>query len=117
MYTGSDETGNVGHVGDDDGPHPVADAGKLLEIDNSWIGGGAAEQKSRFVLLGHRFYGIEVEETCLHIDSVLDRSVVKTGNTDGGAVREVSAVGQRHPHDRVPRLDEGRVDCLICRRS
>ena len=117
MDPGGDQAGEMGHVDHEKGPDLVGDFFESGEIQDPGIGRRTTPQQFRSRFICELLDGVVVEESGLRGDTVLDRVVVQTRDTDVGAVREVPAAGQGHAHDTVPGFGQRHVDGLVRRRA
>lgn len=110
MDSGGDEAGDVGDIEHDEGADFVGDLAEFRRVDDAGIGAGAADDHLGMVLAGKFAYLVEVDGLGFAADAVGDDIVEFAGEVDGGAVGEVSAVGEVHGQDGVAGLELGEVD-------
>ena len=104
------QTGDVGDVGHQVGPHLVGNLPQPGEVNQARIGAGPADDH-----LGTHFPrlagdGLVVEGFRLPRHAVGVHFEQLAGEVDWAAVCQVAAVGQAHAHDAVARLQHGEVD-------
>ena len=109
VQPGGDEPGDVGHVAEEQRADLVRDRAKALGLDRARVGGGAADDQLRPVLLGQPPYLVEVDEAGLAVDAVADDVVELPREVDLEPVREVAAVVEPHGEDRVAGLEAAEV--------
>ena len=104
-----DQARVVGHVDHQQGAHGVRDLGEALEVDLLGVGRGARHDELRMVLVGEALDGVHVDLLAL-VEAVGDRVEVLAREVEVHAVREVAAVGEREPHERVAGLQDREED-------
>lgn len=82
----------------------IADLAYSLKVDDSRIGGRAADYELGLALQSDFFGFVVVKQLRLPVHAVGHYVEVLARDVDGRAVREMSAVGEIHAHDRVARL-------------
>ena len=109
VQAGRDQAGEVGHVAHQQRVDLVRDPAELGRVDGARIGGAAADDQLRPVLLREREHLVVVDHLGLTGDAVVDDRVEPAGEVDLEAVREVAAVVEPQREDRVARLEEREV--------
>ena len=110
MRAGDDQAGDVRDVGEEVGADLLRDLAERLEVEQPRVGRRAADDDLRARLLRQRAHGVVVDELRLPVDRVLHGVIEPRGEVDVPAVRQVAAVGQAEPHDRVAGLEQRVVD-------
>ena len=110
VQPGGDETGEVGHVDHQQRADLVGDLAKAREVELARIGRPARQQQLRTALAGDAGDLVHVDQAAVAVDLVGGDLIQPAGDVDLHAVGEVAAVGEREPHDRVPRLEQRVVD-------
>lgn len=97
--TGSNQTGDVGHINDEVGTDLVGDLAHALVVDQTAVGGGTGNQALGAVHLGVLLQGVVVNDTGLQVDTVGE------GLEVGGDSRDPSRYMLK-THLRGERVDE-----------
>jgi hypothetical protein len=105
-----DEACDVGDVRRQDRPDLSGDLSERLEVDGPRDGRAAGPDELRALPAGQVPDLVEVDASRLPADAVPDGPEPLAGDRDAPAVCEVAAVRQLHPHHRVARAQERRVD-------
>jgi hypothetical protein len=113
MHAGHHQPGNVRDIGAQLGPDLVGNLAEFREIQDARIGRRAAPQDLRAVLLGQRPHLGKVDTMIALPHVIADGLEVTTGDTDVGAVRQVSARRQTEAHDGVAGVAERQVGSQI----
>ena len=103
---------DVRHVDEEDRADRVRDAAHARPVDDLRVRAEAADQHLRLVLVGEALHVVVVDEA-VRVDAVLHRVEQLAAEVDLRAVREVAAVREAHPEDRVARLQQREVDGLV----
>jgi hypothetical protein len=109
VQAGGDETGDMRRVGHQEGTRFVRDGAQARVVDDARVGACTRDDQARPVLarqLGHR---VVVDPLILLGHAVADDPKITAGVIERVSVGQVSAVGQAHAEDRVPRLEERHV--------
>ena len=101
---GDDHTGHVSNVGQKIGPHPVGDLAELGPVGQARVRGVTGNDQFGPVLQRQFLHLVIVEQLCLWIDVIRDGVIEPARQVDRAAVSQVTAMSQRHAHDRVARL-------------
>ena len=115
LLTGSNETGDVGHVAEEVSALLVGDLSQSSVVPVSRVGGTTADEESRLVQVGVGLELLVVDDTGRGVDSVRERLEVDRRSSDlllGGVVtvRQVTTVRETETHDSVLGVDE-RSEC------
>ena len=95
---GGDQSGRVGHVHHQQGPHLVGDLAHALVVPFARIGRGAADDQFGFALQGFTLHSVVVDRAGLLVELVAYRPEVFARHVDRRTVREVSSVREVQPH-------------------
>ncbi|MCY1461708.1 hypothetical protein D9M71_793910 [compost metagenome] len=96
VYARSDQSGVVRHVHHQVSADFIADVAKALEVDGPGIRRGPGDDHLRPVLPGQGFHFFVIERLGFLLQSIGKRPVEFAGKIHGGAVGQVTAVGQGH---------------------
>ena len=107
---GGDEAGEVRHVDHQQRADLVGDLAKAREVELARVGRPAGQQQLRAALARDARHLVHVDQAALAVDLVGGDVIQAAGHVDLHAVREVAAVGQREPHDRLAGLEQRVVD-------
>ena len=113
MQAGGDETREVRHVAHQQRVDLVGDLAEPVRLDRARIGGAAADDQLRPVLLREREHLVVVDERRLTLDAVADDRVEPPGEVDLEPVREVPAGVELHRENRVAGLERGEVHAHV----
>ena len=91
----------------------MGDLCHALEIDEAWIGRGAADDDLRAALLGDALELVVVDGLGLGVHTVGDDVVQKAREVHRAAVGEMPAVIEAHAEHRVAGLDDGQVRAKV----
>ena len=108
VQPGGDEPGEVGHVAHEQRADLVGDLAEAVGLDRARVGGAAADDQLRPVLLREREHLVVVDDVRLARDAVVDDRVEPAGEVDLEAVRQVAAVVEPQREDRVAGLQQPR---------
>ena len=109
MCSSRDETGDVRHVGEVQCADALCYVAEPLEVDRSGVGGVARHDDFWFEFMGDALDGVVVDHLRFFVEAVVDEVVDATGEVDRGAVREMSAVIERHAHHSIAGFQCGEV--------
>lgn len=112
LFTGGDETGDMGHVAQEIRAVAVGDLSQSLVVPVSRVGRSSTDDHSGLVKAGVGGQLLVVDETGSRGDPVRERLEVDGGSGDlllGGVVTvcQVTTVGKTQTHDSVLRVDQG----------
>ena len=110
MQPGGDEPGEVRHVDHQQGTDLVGDRAEALEVELARVGRPAGEHELRAALLRDPLDLVHVDQRALAIHLVGGDVVQAARDVDLHPVREVAAVRELEPEDRVARLEQRVVD-------
>ena len=110
---GGDQSADVGDVCQQVGAGRIRNLAEALPVGNPGVGGVAADDHLRLVLLGECQDGVVVDLLVVRVDGVGDDVEVLAGAVGGGAVGQVPAVEEVHAHDGLAGLDERLVDGVV----
>ena len=110
MQAGGDEAGEVRHVAEQQRADLVGDLPELVGLDGARIGGPAADDQLRPVLLREAEHLVVVDEIRLAAHAVVGDRVQASGEVDLEPVCEMAAVRELEREDRVAVLERGQVD-------
>ena len=99
----------MGHVAEQQRIDLVGDLAEAVGLDRAGVGGAAADDQPRPVLLCEREDLVVVDEVRLAADPVVGDRVQAAGEVDLEPVGEVAAVVEAQREDRVPGLEHGHV--------
>ena len=105
-----DKTADMGDVGQDQRPDPVGDRPESCIIDRPRVGAGADHDDLRLVLHREGLHLVEVDGLGLAIHPVKNPAIEPSGETGGTPVGEMAPVGEVHPQDRIPGLQDGKIN-------
>jgi hypothetical protein len=105
-----DEARDMRHIDHQVGPDLFGDLAEPLEVDHAGVGRRPDNQHLRTNLLGLPLHLVVVDPPRLFLYPVRMNLKKLTGETDLAAVREVSAMRKGHPHDRIARLEDRKID-------
>ena len=106
---GGDEPGEVGHVAHQQRVDLVRDLAELGRVDRARVGRAAADDQLRPVLLRDLQHLVVVDHVRLARDAVRGDRVEPAREVDLEPVRQVAAVVEPQPEDRVARLQQREV--------
>ena len=106
------QPGVVCHVDPEDCPDFLGNVGETLEINLQRIGRSTGNDDLRLVLARQRFHAVVVNGL-FGVETVGDDIEPLAGHVERHAVRQVTAFGQAHAHDRVARLGESHEHGLV----
>src|SRR3954451_23569098 len=117
MQPGRNESGDVRDVGHHQRAALVANLADPFEVDDARIRRRAADHEPRLVLLGQPLHLVVVDQLIVLFDVIRDHVEVASRVRQRMTVREMAAVRQVHPHDRVAGLEDGEVNRHVCLRA
>src|SRR5688500_20186930 len=94
----------------------VGDLADTLEIDDSRIGGSAADDHARLALHGQTFHLVVIDPLVLFTNVVSDDLEITPAVGERMAVCEMYAVGKVHAHDRVDWFEHRGVEGHVSQR-
>ncbi len=100
----------MGHVDHQVGADRIGDLPEAREVEMTRVGRPAGDDHLRPVRLGELLDLVHVDQRGLAVDVVGDDVVQPPGDVDLHPVREVAAVGELEPHERVARGEQRVVD-------
>ena len=109
MQAGRDEPREVRHVAPEERADLVGDLAELPRLDRARIGGAAAQDHLRAVLLRERQHLVVVDEARLPRDAVVDDRVEPPREVDLEPVGQVAAVVEPERQHRVARLHQPEI--------
>ena len=101
---------DVGDVHHHERAHLVADGADAREVEDARIGARARDDHLGLAFEGDALHLVVIDGLRLLGDAVGNDVEEGAREIDGRAVRQVSAVGEIHPHDGVARLEHRKVD-------
>mmetsp|Transcript_125308 Transcript_125308/g.176905 ORF Transcript_125308/g.176905 Transcript_125308/m.176905 type:complete len:304 (-) Transcript_125308:281-1192(-) len=118
VLTSGHQTTDVCDVSHQNGTHLVGNLSELGKVDDTWIRGGTAQDHGRSEDQGSFSQLIEVDQTCLRMDTIWQRLEVDAGGADlllGSivAMSQMSTRRQVQAHDTTVRWQECCVDSEV----
>ncbi len=107
VYACSDEAGDMGDIGEEEGADFVGDLAEFSEVDDAGVSGVAAEDHFGFEFEGFSADGVEVDGFGVGVEFVVCGLVEDGGGIEFHAVREVSAGGEVEGDELVTGVHEG----------
>ena len=109
------QTGDVRHINHQVSANILGDFGKFVKPNLTRIRRSAGDNHFGLVLLGQLPNLIIINGLGLFTEAVGHDIVIAARNINRTAVRQMSAVGQIHAHDRIARLDQRKINCIVSR--
>ena len=109
VRTTGDQAGDVRGVDDEEGIDLVGDRTERGEVDGPGVGGGPGDDRLGALSLGEVADHVIVQGLALVIDAIGDEVVDAAAEVDRGAVGQVPALIQTHPHELVAGREQGEV--------
>ena len=113
MQSGGDESGEMGHIDEEDGANGVADFAKALEVPDAGISAASGDDHFRLVLFGQAGEGFEIDALVLLAGLVGDDVIGLAGKVELVAVGEMAAMIEVEPHDDVAGVQDSGISGLI----
>ena len=105
--TGSDQTGRVSHVDQQDGAYFVRDLAHTLVVPLTRISRSTADDQLGFVLQSLALHIVVIHALGLRIELVTDGFEIGTRHIHRRTVRKVAAVRQIEAHERIAGFQHG----------
>ncbi len=109
MHPARHQSGEVRHVHQQQGAGGVGDGPDAGEVDHPRIRAAAGDNHLRLMLLGQALHLVVVQRLGVLLHPVRKHLVRLARKVKLMSMREVSAVGQVHAQDGVPRLQDGGI--------
>ena len=113
VLAAGDESGDVGHIDEEECAHFVRDGAHPLEVDDAGVGAGSGGDHFGLHFDGEFFEGVVVDALVFFAHSVMGDGVEAPAEIGFVAVGEVAAVGEVHGEDFVTELQGGEIDCGV----
>ncbi len=105
-----DESGEVGHVDHQQGPHLIGDLPEAEEVELAGVGGPARQDQLGLALPGDPGDLIHVDQAALPVHLIGGHLIETSRDVEFHAMRQVTTVGEGEAHDGVPWLQQGVID-------
>ena len=102
----------MGHIHHQECTVTVGDLSDLLKVDGTGVSGCTGHDQLGAHLLDLLFQ-LGVVDHAIGIDAVGNKVVVLAGHVHGGAMGQMTALGQIHAHDGIAQIQQGEVDGQI----
>ena len=99
---------DVRHIHQKDCTDRLCDCSDAFKVNRTCIRGSPCNDHLRLLLVRKPFECIVVDALRFLVHTVGDDLIVRAGDVDGTAVRQMSAVRQIHAENRITRLQEGK---------
>ena len=113
VQAGRDEPGEVGHVAHQEGANLVGDLAEAVGLDRTRVGRPATDDQLRSRRLRDPQHVVVVDKVRLRRYAVARNRVEAPREIDFEPVRQVSAMRELEPEQRVARLQTGEVDTHV----
>ncbi len=117
VQTGSDQTGDVGHVDEQQRPDLVSDGAKAREIEGLGVGGKAGNDDLRLVFHGQTLDFVVIDQPGGSVQAILHGVVQLARGRHLGAVGQVTTMRQTHAENGVARIEQRQIDRTVGRRA
>ena len=102
------QAGDMGHVHHQAGSHFIGSLSESLEVNGSCISGGPCNNHFRLAFSGNLFHFIIIDKAVV-IHAVGYDIKIFSGHIHRASVCQMSAVIQVHAHDRISRIQYGKL--------
>src|SRR5260370_7543505 len=109
MRTTGDQTGEMGHINQQQGSNLVGDLAHAGKIDDAGVGTASSDDELWFFALGDGFQNVVVDLLGLLVDAVEDDAIKLAGKAELVPMGQVAAVRKVETHDGVTRFDNRHV--------
>ena len=104
-----DESGNVGHVGQQVSVHAVGDIFETLPVQKTAVGRKSGDNHPGPMLLGQLLNLVVVDLPGIGVQAVLHGVIQLAGKIDSGAVSQVPTMGKAHTEHSITWVEQRHV--------